>query len=152
MKFIKVIFYCFVLLVIYSCKDETLVLKERIKQLEIENEILKSNLKKKEYDMLISSQLILTPHRLFLKLNSKNRVSGYFYQNESYPKFDLYFTNDKGEYKDSDKIDYVLKKNNQFEFDFIPKSKNDEDIHVMAIFDLDTVRMRFPGEAHLPVK
>lgn len=133
-----------------SCNNSELT--QEIEQLKKENITLKDSLERLNHSKIVSSELLLIPHTLSFKLNQKNTVSGIFYQNTVFLPYDLFLADENFKFEEKDKINYRLQKDNKFEFDFIPKKREDETVRVVAVFDLDTVKVNLYGRTDLPVK
>ncbi|WP_286912494.1 hypothetical protein [Flavobacterium sp. UBA4197] len=149
----KNIIYLIVLCTFFSCqKNETRELEEEVKELKSENQKLKNLLKESEYNKIVSSELVLLPHALSFELNNKNKVTGMFYQQQTFPKYDLFIADENYDFDETNKLNFQIKEDNQFEFDFIPKNKNDETLRVVAVFRMDTVMLKLSGRVDLPVR
>jgi len=141
---------CVILLT--SCNSENNQLKNRIKELELENKELKNDLKRKDYDKLVNADFILFPQTLSFKLNESNTISCYISERQTFPKFDVFLTDENYHFNDSDKIQLKNQVGNRFEFDYTPKSLKDDTVRIAAVFNLDTVKINLNGRAYLPVK
>lgn len=129
---------------IFSCTNPSL--KEEYLLLKKENQALKRQLKKTEYEKLLNSELILMPNNY--NLGDKNVVTGFFYQKKDiYPKFELFFVDE--DFNKKEKIAFVSLENNEFEFEYTPMTKSDNLIRVLAMFDLDSIKVSFPSETIL---
>lgn len=148
------IFITILSVVVTSCQnvDKTILL-EQIESLTIENKALKDSLAKKyEYTNLISSELILLPNSLSFNLNDENRVTGVFTQRQKLPHYELYLADEDFNFEKTDKLNFQIREDNKFEFNFVPKRKEDKAVRVVAVFDLDTVTVKLFGRIDLPVK
>ncbi|WP_294732505.1 hypothetical protein [uncultured Flavobacterium sp.] len=136
----------FVFLALLSCdKEDSISLKHKVEQLEIENKILSDSLEKIKYNSIASSELVLLPQLYTFNKNETGVVSGIFRQRQKFPKFNLYHVNDKFEYDESDQINYKLTKDNGFDFTYNKNDTIDDKIRVIAVFDLDTVEVGLYG-------
>lgn len=119
----------------------------------MENRALKDSLNKKsEYNKLISSDLILLPNSLSFSLNDENRVTGVFSQRQKLPHYNLYIADEDYNFEEADKLNFQITEDNKFEFNFVPKRKEDGTVRLVAVFDLDTISVRLFGRVDLPVK
>lgn len=125
---------------------------EKIKKLEEENKILKAQIIKQKNEQTINSQIILLPESIKFKKNNKNKITLFFSEIQKYPDFDLYLANDKFEYDRKDKITYKKITENKFEFDYIPKTLNDNNLNIVAHFGLDTLKIDLMGNLELEVE
>lgn len=132
-----------------SCNknENTLFLKDKIKKLEAENSKLKKSQGK--LNKLTSCQILLDPHTLKFKSNTKNIISGYIYQEQEFPMYDLYLADEKYNFKESDKI-LADQKKSTFEFEYQPKGIKHEIVRVVAVFKLDTVQLNLTGRTDRP--
>lgn len=147
---IKLLKLTFVLIVLTGC--EQTIDTQKIAYLENENRKLKDSLSKLLYDRVISSEIVLLPHTLSFELNSKNKITGVFSQNQHLPPYDLYFADEDYTYDEKDKIDFSKIEYNKFEFEFTPKNNKEETVRVVAVFNLDSVKAKLTGRTDLPVK
>ena len=125
---------------------------EKIKKLEEENKNLKAQIIKQKNEQTINSQIILLPESIKFKKNDKNKITLFFSEIQKYPDFDLYLANDKFEYDKKDKISYKKITENKFEFDYIPKSLNDNNLNIVAHFGSDTLKIDLMGNLELEVQ
>lgn len=122
---------------------------EKIKKLEEENKNLKAQIIKQKNEQTINSQIILLPESIKFKKNDKNKITLFFSEIQKYPDFDLYLANDKFEYDKKDKISYKKITENKFEFDYIPKSLNDNNLNIVAHFGSVTLKIDLMGNLEL---
>ena len=134
-----------------SCSDNSELTKE-IEKLQIENRKLKSNLQRNNYNKIVLSQLMLIPNSLSFQINKPNSISGIFFEQQNFPEYDIYFADENYKFNESDKITLKNGNGNQFEFDYIPKTLEDKTVRIVAVFNLDTVKVNLNGRIDLPVK
>lgn len=149
-KLLLVIFY---LTTIISCNDKNEVLNYRISQLELENQILRDSLNQIEYRKILNSELIMIPQNSEIKLNESNSIIGMLVEHQSYQDYNI-FMRDTTLYNTEPERELLFKNYSdyKFEFDYKPKSKNDNWVHILAEFDLDTVKIKIPGIIWLDIK
>lgn len=139
------------LFMLFSCQQgNSELLEKKVMQLKNENKKLKDSLNTIAYNNLVSSELVLLP-QLYTFHDDTGMISGIFRQRQNFPKFNLYYADEQFKYKESDKIDYTLTKDNGFSFNF-DKRKVNETLKVTAIFDLDTVKVQLYGIVAFPNK
>ena len=92
------------------------------------------------------------PQSLHFKRGEKNIVSGVFYQLQDYPNFDLYFANEDLTPNTARKINYRFTMDKKIEFDYIPDSKTEASVRVVAVFKNGKDEITLYGYLDLPVK
>ncbi|WP_271784924.1 hypothetical protein [Aquimarina algiphila] len=130
----------------FSCSDETAKLNNRISELEQENKILIDSINKIEYNKIINSELIMIPHSNKLKVNEVNKITGLLVEHQKFKDFNI-FKRDTTLYTSEPERELMFKNysNYRFEFDYTPKTKKDNWIHILAEFDLDSIKVKIPG-------
>jgi hypothetical protein len=137
----------------FSCSDETLKLNSRILQLEQENKTLIDSIDKIEYNKIVNSELIMLPHSNKLKVNEVNKITGLLVEHQTFKDFNI-FERDTTLYTSEPEKKLIFKNysNYRFEFDYIPKTKKDNWIHILAEFDLDSIKVKIPGIMALDIE
>ena len=128
-----------------SCGNQE-KLEKQISDLENQNRILLDSLENLAVSQIYSSELIILPETTDLKLHEKNKLFGLLVEHQKFLKYNLYRVDTtyhtsgaKRELIASGLTDY------QFEFEYVPEKKNDNWIHILAEFDLDSVKIQIPG-------
>ncbi len=140
----RIILLNLVLLCLSCGNDETL--QNRISELETQNQVLLDSLEKLAVSQVYSSEIIILPENSDLKLNEKNRFVGYIVEHQKFLKYNLYSVDTtyylagaKKELIESGLTDF------KFDFEFIPEKQRENWVHIMAEFDLDSVKVQIPG-------
>ncbi|MGV3460381.1 MAG: hypothetical protein ACO1N9_08010 [Flavobacterium sp.] len=136
------------LLLSVSCNDAS-HLKSQIIELREKNKVLSDSLKKINYHNLVSSQLILIPQVYSFNENG-GKVVGMFRQMENFPKFHLYYADEKFKIDKQNEIKYKLTKDNAFEFNIDRENIKSKEIRVIAFFNLDTTNVQLCGITGTP--
>lgn len=134
---------------LFSCSNKT---DEKIQKLENENKKLKAIIEKSMHEKIMNTQLLLLPDNVNFKLNEKNRVSIVLSEIQEYPNFELYYADNDFNYNVNNKIQIVSKEKNKIAFDFIPKSKNDNIINLVATIKSDSGKLNLYGTLELPIE
>ena len=141
----KRILLLYLILLCVSCGNQE-KLENRITDLENQNKVLLDSLEKLAVLQVYSSELVLLPEDTDLKLHEKNKIFGLLVEHQKYLKYDLYRVDTthhtsgaKRELIASGLTDY------QFDFEYVPEKKKDNWIHILAEFDLDSVKVQIPG-------
>ncbi len=140
----KIILYL-ILFSLISCDNSKIeTLEKKISELENTNKKLNAKLNQAEFTRVTNLQLNLIQNEHKLKVGKNNVISGKFFEISKLHKYDLYQT-DSLNSKKSRKL--LLKNITEpfFEINFNPKSKNDNKLHVLAVFNLDTLTVTFPA-------
>jgi hypothetical protein len=146
---IKILSISLILTLLFSCNDDNNI---KIRKLEKENKRLKELIDKNEHEKIINTQILLLPHNNILKLNEKNKISIIFSEIQEYPNFELFYTDNEFNYDDKNKIKISAKDKNIIEFDFIPKSRRDNIINLVATTKSDSGNVKLYGTLELPVE
>lgn len=149
-----IIFTLSVLFISCEKRDNKNLIQE-IESLRNENKELKNSLTrstKTDYDKLISSELILLPSLMSFSLHDENIITGVFSQRQKLPSYSLYLADENYDFEEKDKLNFQILDDNKFEFNFTPKTKKDESVRIVAIFDLDSISIQLFGQIDLPVK
>jgi hypothetical protein len=118
---------------LFSCNNsenssnEEKALLDKISQLENENKSLKDSLSKNERDFLNSQMLIGVPDVETIKVGKKNNIVMLFHTSDKkLPKYEIYKIEGHKKIK--------IGENNQtkFNYNFIPKSIDDNKIHLLV--------------------
>jgi len=140
----RIILLNLILLCLSCGNDETI--KNRITELETQNQVLLDSLEKLAVLQVYSSEIIILPENSDLKQNEKNRFVGYIVEHQKYLKYNLYKVDTthytagaKKELIGSGLTDY------KFDFEYIPEKQKENWIHILAEFDLDSVKVQMPG-------
>ncbi|BDU23801.1 MULTISPECIES: hypothetical protein [unclassified Flavobacterium] len=118
---------------LFSCNNsenssnEEKALLDKISQLENENKSLKDSLSKNERDFLNSQMLIGVPDVETIKVGKKNNIVMLFHTSDKkLPKYEIYkIEGDK-------KIKIGENNQTKFNYNFIPKSIDDNKIHLLV--------------------
>lgn len=122
-----------------SCENKKITeLNTKILELKKQNKILSDSLSKHDYSNLINSELLGIPHNDNLVPNQENKFTFFFTQDKTLPKYNLYQIVKSG---DTEKRKLILENHDKsrFDFNFIPKTKDESEFDLRAIFDLDSV-------------
>lgn len=122
-------------------------LQNRISILEKENKNLKDSLSKSEEAFLYSQILIGIPERHTQKVGKKNKIVMLFQTyDKTLPKYEIYRVEDGKEIK--------IGENNKtrFDFEFTPKSVEDNSPEIFITFKYNGKILKFPGKLMLDVE
>ncbi len=133
---------------IFSCNDKNKIkaLNSRISKLEKENKTLVDSINRMEVNKIMNSELIMIPQETILKLNQVNKLTGFLVEHQKFKNFNIY-KRDTTLYTKEPRRELILKNYSdyKFEVDFVPKSKKDNWLHILAEFDLDSMTVKIPG-------
>ena len=146
---IKLLSFVFISCFLFSCNKSSDL---RIQQLEIENKKLKELLNKNTHKKIMNTQLLLLPENNNFKLNKKNRISIVFSEIQEYPNFELFYTDEEFNFDLKNKIQIISKDKNKIEFDFIPKTKSNNTINLIAMIKSGSGKVKLYGKLELPVE
>ncbi|MEG0851273.1 MAG: hypothetical protein RSD71_03215 [Flavobacterium sp.] len=129
----KKIFFVILCITLFSCNNskhnsnDEKALLDKISQLENENKSLKDSLSKNERDFLNSQMLIGVPDVESFKVGKKNNITFLFHTlNKKLPQYEIYKVEDKREIK------IGINNQTKFIYGFIPKSINDNEMHLLV--------------------
>ncbi|MFD2940951.1 hypothetical protein ACFS3A_12960 [Flavobacterium notoginsengisoli] len=128
------IIFIIICITLFSCNNsnQEKTLLDKISQLENENKSLKDSLSKNERDFLNSQILIGVPDVETIKVGKKNNIVMLFQTfDKKLPKYEIYKIEGKKEIK--------IGENNKtrFNYEFIPKSVNDKQMHLLVKIPYD---------------
>lgn len=134
--------FSFLMLLISCSKEETLVLNEKVKSLEIENQKLKDSISNKIEDDLLSMQLIGLPTKYIFKKNEDVEIDFIFHRIGEIGNYQVVSAIDES------KREIIISdaKETKFVYKFTPTSVGEQDIILNAEFQLqDGRKIIFPG-------
>ncbi|HTO36717.1 MAG TPA: hypothetical protein VLZ72_10790 [Flavobacterium sp.] len=139
----KYILFLFLFLLMVSCaNEETLVLNEKIKTLETENQKLKDSISKKIEDDLLSMQLVGLPVKHIFKKNEEIEIDFIFHRIGEIGDYQVVDVFDES----NRKVIIPNAKETKFTYKFTSTSLGEQDIRLNAEFQLkDGRKVVFPG-------
>ncbi len=140
----RLILLCLCML-FFACGNQDELIN-RVSELEMQNKILRDSLQKLAVIQVYSSEIIVHPESAQLDLQKKNKFVGYLVEHQKYLKYNLYKT-DTTHYTSGANRELIASglKDYKFNFEFTPKKRKENWIHILAEFDLDSVKVQIPG-------
>ena len=137
--------FAIILILTTSCENHKIIeLNNRINELENLNAKLTDSLNRNEYLKVISSELIGIPQKNILIPNEPNKFTFLLPSNQKFPEYNVYRITKNGN-EEKRELLYESYKESRFEFNFIPKSDNDNSFELLAEFDLDSIKVQIQG-------
>ena len=128
-----------------SCENQKITeLNNRVSELENLNTKLIDSLNRIEYLKVISSELIGIPDKNNLIPNQPNKFIFLLPTAQKFPEYNVYRITKNGN-EEVRELLYENYKDSRFEFNFIPKNKDDQSFELLAEFDLDSITVQIPG-------
>ena len=137
------------ILFLFSCNSNERELKNEIIKLRAENKKLTAAINYSEIKKIVSLQIALDPESVVTNVNQNNKIKGRFIRFDKMPEYDLYITNERT--KERKKLFGNIKDPN-FEFTYMPTSKNDTLIQISAVMEIGNKIVELPRKLNLVVK
>ncbi len=138
----------FFILLISCNKEETFVLNEKIKSLEIENQKLKDSISNMAENELFSMQLVGLPNYYIFKKNEENEVTFFFHKVGKIGTYQVFRIDEDG------KREVLVPEANEtkFTYKFTPTSVGEQELKLYAEFQLENQRLEFPAYFNFKVE
>ena len=134
-----------ILILTTSCENkEVAELNSRLSKLEIQNAKLTDSLNRIEYEKIMASALYGIPDNIKMVPNQANRFNFLFHSTENIHPYNVYRITKNGNEEVRELI-YENHKKSIFEFDFVPETDKDKSFELLAVFDLDSIKVLIPG-------